>query len=176
MRQLFVDLGVALSRTININQRWYIYGIMGIEHQEQYIWVDGIIKGSNEDSNAWYFADKESDYYSPTGTTETEATILGNNYHKLSYSAPSSSDYIKKLGYDSSHPFENYPNETGGSQATYYCDYFYIASGARPVYCSSGDASANRGWWFCYAGDVWSGAYSARLCFRPIAGSSGYSE
>ena len=176
IRQLFTDLGVALSRTININSNWYIYGVMGIERQEQYIWVDGIIKGSNEYTDAWYFADKESDYYSPAGTTETEATILGNNYHKLSYSAPSSIEYIKKLGYDSSHPFENYPNETGGSQTTYYCDYFYTASGARPVYCFLGFAGAFSGWWLCGADFVWSSAYSARLCFRPIAGSSGYSE
>ena len=176
IRQLFTDLGVVLSRIININNSWKIYDVLGIYHQEQYIWVDGIIKGSNEDSNAWYFADKEADYYSPAGTTETEATILGNDYHKLSYSAPSTGGYITKLGYDSSHPFENYPNETGGSQTTYYCDYFYTASGARPVYCRLGYANANSGWWYCYADRVWSGAVSARLCFRPIAGSSGYSE
>ena len=177
IRQLFTDLGVALSRIININNNWKIYGVLGIYNQEQYIWVDGIIQGSNEYTDAWYFADKEADYYSPAGTTETEATILSNNYHKLSYSASSANGWIAKLGYDSSHPFENYPNETGGSQTTYYCDQFYQSSGARPVLCVLGDASANSGWWRCDASNgVWSSAYSARLCYRPILGATGYVE
>ena len=177
-QKLFVDLGWLTSRYVNINQGANIYVIMGIAHQQLYPWVDGIINGSNEEPTAWYVCNNEADYYSPSSTSETEATILSHNYTKLSYVSPSSSKYIAKLGYDTSNPFLNYPADSSNSasQSTYYCDQYYYASGARPVYCFVGGSYSSFGWFCCGADGDWSNTNAVRLCYRPILGATGYTE
>ena len=177
-QKLFVDLGWLTSRYVNINNGYNIYVIMGIAHQQLYPWVDGIINGSNEDSTAWYVCNNEADYYSPSSTSETEATILANGYTKLSYVSPSASKYIAKLGYDTSNPFLNYPADSTNSagQSTYYCDYYYYASGTRPVFCLVGRSLNDCGWFYCGANYDWSGSSAVRLCYRPILGATGYTE
>ena len=183
-QKLFVDLGWLTSRYININQGANIYVIMGIAHQQAYPWVDGIINGSNEDPTAWYVCNNEADYQNAGGGTSTstsvaEATILNNGYTKLSYVSPNASKYIAKLGYDTSCPFLNYPADSpsSASQSTYYCDYFYYASGARPVGCRVGHSGDYYfGWFYCGANVDWSTALAVRLCYRPVAGATGYSE
>ena len=182
-QKLFVDLGWLTSRYVNINQGANIYVIMGIAHQQNYPWVDGIINGSNEDPTAWYVCNNEADYQNAGGGTSTptsvaEATILSHNYTKLSYVSPSASKYIAKLGYDTSSPFLNYPadSQNSASSTTYYCDQFYYASGARPVSCGVGYSDNGYGWFYCYAGNVWSSSLAVRLCYRPVAGATGYTE
>ena len=181
-QKLFTDLGVVLSRTININQGNYIYEIMGIRHQETYIWVDGLVRGCSEDNTAWFACDVEANYQNAgggtsTATTVSEATILNNGYYKLSYTAPSGNGWITKLGYDTDHPFFNYPNAaTGGSSTAYYCDQYYQSSGSRPVDCYVGYSGNFCGWFYCNTGDYWSNSYAVRLCFRPVTGATGYTE
>ena len=182
-QKLFVDLGWLISHYININQGANIYVIMGIAHQQLSPWVDGIINGSNEDPTAWYVCNNEADYQNAgggtsTSTNVTEATILSHNYTKLSYVSPSSSKYIAKLGYDTANPFLNYPadSQDSASQSTYYCDYYYYNSGARPVCCSVGGSTYYCGWFFCRADSEWSVSNAVRLCYRPVAGATGYVE
>lgn len=182
-QKLFTDLGWLISRYVNINQGANIYVIMGIAHQQNYIWVDGIINGSSEDPTAWYVCNKEADYQNAGGGTSTstsvaEATILANGYTKLSYVSPSASKYIAKLGYDTANPFLNYPADSpsSASSSTYYCDQFYYASGARPVYCGVGYSGVNYGWFYCVANGDWSVTHAVRLCYRPVAGATGYVE
>ena len=182
-QKLFVDLGWLTSRYVNINNGYNIYVIMGIAHQQLYPWVDGIINGSNEDPTAWYVANAEADYQNAGGGTSTstsvaEATILANGYTKLSYVSPSASKWIAKLGYDTSNPFLNYPADSSdtASSSTYYCDYYYYASGARPVYCSVGGSYYLFGWFYCFASSDWSYTGAVRLCYRPILGATGYTE
>ena len=183
-QKLFTDLGWLISRYVNINQGANIYVIMGIAHQQNYIWVDGISHGSTEDPTAWYVCNNEANYQNAGGGTSTstsvaEATILNNGYTKLSYVSPSASKFIAKLGYDTSNPFLNYPADSpsSASQSTYYCDYFYTASGARPVRCIVGNSlSYHFGWFCCDANYDWSSTFAVRLCYRPVAGATGYVE
>ena len=176
--KVFTDLGWLISHYININEGERIFVVMGIAHQQRNIWVDGIIKGSNDYSNAWYVANAEADYYSPSFITETEATILSHNYTKLSYASPNANKWIAKLGYDTANPFVNYPadSQNTASTSTYYCDYIFYEGNTRPVYCGLGEASYYEGWFFCGARYNWSNTLSIRLCYRPILGATGYSE
>ena len=155
---------------------------MGIRHQEAYIWVDGLVRGCSEDNTAWFACDVEANYQNAGGGTSTstsaaEATILNNGYYKLSYTAPSGNGWITKLGYDTDHPFFNYPNvATGGSSTSYYCDQYYQSSGSRPVICCVGYSNSDCGWFSCSSSDYWHSSLAVRLCFRPVAGATGYTE
>lgn len=183
IQKLFVDLGLVISRRVNINQSWYIYGIMGIFHQQNYPWVDGVIKGSSDDATQWYVSYKPSEYQNAGGGTSTSTAVSESDivntlgYTKVGYTAPASNGWITKLGYDTNNPFFNYPNAaTGGSGTTYYCDQYYQSSGARPVYAIVGAQSNDFGWWYCSASNEWGNGRSVRLCFRPVTGATGYTE
>lgn len=182
-QKLFTDLGWLISRYVNINQGANIYVIMGIAHQQNTIFVDGIIKGSSEDPTAWYVCNTEANYQNAGGGTSTsssvaEATILANGYTKLSYASPSAAKYIAKLGYDTANPFINYPTDSqnSASNSTYYCDNFTYGSGARPVHHCVGGSSNPYGWFYCSCNSDWSYWGFVRLCYRPILGATGYVE
>lgn len=178
-QKLFTDLGWLTSRYVNINQTANIYVIMGIAHQQYRILVDGIAKGSTEYPTAWYVANKEADYYSPSSTSEAEATILSHNYTKLSYVSPSTTKFIAKLGYDTANPFLNYPadSQVSANYNTYYYDQFQFGSGTRPINCGVGfSAGSSYGWFYCDTSGLWSGTSAVRLCYRPILGATGYVE
>lgn len=183
-QKLFVDLGLVLSRYVNINQGANVYDVMGIMHQQNAIWVDGVVRGSTDDDGGWYVCDTEANYQNAEGGTGTsasvsEATILGHGYSKLAYGAPTATTYITKLGYDANHPFLNYPennSRVSGSSSTYYCDYYYYSSGSRPVYCHVGGSGYDYGWFYCGSDYYWNNSFAVRLCFRPIAGATGYVE
>ena len=180
-QKLFVDLGVALSHYVNINNGYNVNVIMGITHQDKNTWVDGVVKGSDEDGQQWYIGLREQDYQNAGGgtsnsTSASEATILANGYVKISYKSPNATNFIAKLGYDTSYPFFNYPETGGASNSTYYCDQFYFSSGSRPVYCSVGSEGTASGWFYCDASRYWNDTRPIRLCYRPILNATGYTE
>jgi len=69
------------------------------------------------------------------GSTATDYNTMGNNY-LIGGTAPQISNYISKHEFDENGMYVN--STTGGSTATYYCDYFWRAIGTR--YASRGGA------------------------------------
>lgn len=83
-------------------------------------WVDGI--NYNGDADNYYVCADPTKYADDTAT----------NYTRLSYTSPSANAYITKEGLDTSLPWAMLPSEaSGGSETTYYPDYFYQNSGWR---------------------------------------------
>ncbi|MEG1520822.1 MAG: hypothetical protein RR458_07510, partial [Clostridia bacterium] len=82
-------------------------------------WIDGI----NINGRQSYISTKIDTYADDTTT----------NYLKISYVNGSANGYITKKGYDPNLQFVQTPTVTGGSETTYYCDYYYQTSGWRVV-------------------------------------------
>lgn len=85
-------------------------------------WIDGL--NYNGDSGNYYVCTDPSKYADDTATW----------YTKVSFTSPTSNNYISKEGMDNALPWVMLPSEaTGGSGTTFYPDYFYRASGWRVV-------------------------------------------
>ena len=160
-QKLFQDLALVISQTVNFNTGTTIENYMGIHNLDGYIWVDGIAGTGS----AWVASDDPTKYAdSPTSSTD--------GYYQLGYAQPTtSSSEIQALGYDTNHPFVNYPKTvtSNSSYNTYYCDGYYYNSGSHPVYSNVGRAYAYGGLWLCYASRSWTDTSRARLCYRPLA-------
>lgn len=98
----------------------YPFVYRGIENPwgSIYEWIDGI---NINDHQAWIAKDAE-DYAS---------NVYAEPYEKLSYENANSNGYVTKTGYDSEHPYAEFPIATGGSTTTYYADYYYQNTGQR---------------------------------------------
>lgn len=91
-----------------------------------------------------YAVDKFTDKYAPVGYTNANVSNV----------------WAKKLGYDENNPLVGLTTETGGSDSTNMCDYYYCNSGNRIVLvggCFSSAASA--GLWFFNCSGTSSDAY-----------------
>ncbi|MEG1805739.1 MAG: hypothetical protein RR327_05045, partial [Clostridia bacterium] len=62
------------------------------------------------------------------------ADNTSNNYLQLGYTNSSTSGYIKTKGFDNNLPFVQTPTVVGGSETTYYCDYYWQSTDWRVVY------------------------------------------
>lgn len=83
-------------------------------------WMDGL--NYNGDTDNYYVCTDRSKYADDTAT----------GYTKVSFTSPTSNAYISKEGMDNALPWAMLPSEaTGGSETTFYPDYFYQNSGWR---------------------------------------------
>lgn len=85
---------------------------------------------------------------------------------------PMSNGYCKKIEYFDKFPLLGYTTEIGGSATTYYCDYYYQASGGTVLAVGGrwgGGALAGLWYWYggCSASTVDSG-FGGRLCYKPL--------
>ena len=154
------DLALACSEKVDFNNGSGVATYLGLARMtEGGWWIDGLAH-----NNATYlYSNKPSEY-------KDSPSAGSNGYEALSYSMPTSSNYITKLGYDSNHPTINLPSEaSGGSQSSYYCDYVYYSSGNRPCNVNVGRAYAYYGLFYLSGNDDWSDAGGVRLCYRPIS-------
>lgn len=164
MQKLWQDLIICFKETINTNSGTaWTTDELGIYWGTQYGWIDGVISGGG----TWRFSYKPSEYVSLSATSDT----IPISYNSASYSEPTSSNQIQKLGYDSNNQFFNYPSavSSNSSYNSYYCDSFEYSSGNHPVRWGVGSAYASAGAFLCYAIDIWSDNYGVRLCYRPIS-------
>ncbi|MCM1224049.1 MAG: hypothetical protein NC548_57310 [Lachnospiraceae bacterium] len=125
-----------------------------------YEWMDGL--NYNGDTDNYYVCTNPSNYADDTAT----------NYTKLSYTSPTSNNYITKEGLDTAVPWAMCPSEaSGGSETTYYPDYFYQNSGWRVAQRSgSWSAGSGCGVWYlgCSDGSSYADAYrGSRLLYDP---------
>ena len=164
IQKLWQDLIICFKETVNTNSGTaWTYDELGIYWTASSGWIDGVICSSG----TWYLCDKPSKYASLAGTSDP----IPADYVAASYAQPTTSGQdIQKLGYDSTHPFFNFPSETvdNSSYNTYYCDGYYYSSGNRPVYSRVGNARADNGAFYCRVNNDWSFTYGVRLCKKPL--------
>ena len=97
------------------------------------------------------------------------ADSITSDYEKVGYVNAATDGWTKELGWDKAHPYVRLPFVVGGSNTTYFCDYYWQNGGLR-VACVGGPLSygANAGLvsWSCdYAvGAAWF-AIGARLSY-----------
>ena len=123
-------------------------------------WMDGL--NYNGDTDNYYVCTDPSKYADDTAT----------GYTKVSFTSPTSNAYISKEGMDNALPWAMLPSEaTGGSETTFYPDYFYQNSGWR-------DAIRSGVWSYGSACGVWilhcrnsssdtGGGVGSRLLYDP---------
>ena len=164
MMRMWQDLIICIMETVDTNNGSGLQtDALGISWETVGFWVDGVIKGTTE---KWWVCDKPSSYVSLSSTSGG----IPRNYVATDYSAPTTSAYITKLGYDSSNPFANFvAAASGSSQFTYYCDYYYYSSGSRPFCSYVGYADASYGAFNSLVNSDWSFSYRVRLCYRPLS-------
>ena len=163
IQRLWQDLVICTYKKININSGSGITtDTLGLEWEKSSNWIDGFC----HIDSSWVYSNSPSKYIdSPTALSEGYASISG-------YTAPTINEVeIKKLGYDSTQPFFNYPSATVSnlSYNTYYCDGYYYSSGNHPVNAGVGYTIAYYGAFYCDGINDWSLAYGVRLCYRPIS-------
>ena len=161
LQKLFVDLALMKSQKVNFQDgSTTISEYLGIAQLDQICWVDGIC----QNTDTWYACNDPTKYASNPSSSQ-------DGYSSLSYGAPTASNEIKALGYDSNNPFVNFPSAvvSNSSMNTYYCDKYYYSSGSHPVLSYVGHAAAYCGLWTCDAHRDLSASYGVRLCYRPIS-------
>ena len=129
--------------------------------------MEDIVGYGHEFIDGIYFS-SSSIYISYVPSQYTDST---SGKVRLSYSRPTSSNYISKLGYDVSNPFINYPVENNGSSTTYYTDYNYYDSSGTVLSQGPYSFYAEDGLFSCYGSygssrSAWDSG--ARLCRRPL--------
>lgn len=162
MQKLWQDLIIMKYESVNINSgAGIVDDLLGFNWQNSGGWIDGVASPSS--GNNWLLSDKPSKYIDQPSSSTT-------GYYSASYTRPTTSNNISKLGYDSTHPFFTYPIEvvSDDTHSSYYCDKYYYSSGSHPVYSYVGYTAAHSGAFRCSASNDWSDTYGVRLCFRPL--------
>lgn len=66
------------------------------------------------------------------------ADSITSDYEKVGYVNAATDGWTKELGWDKAHPYVRLPFVVGGSNTTYFCDYYWQNGGLR-VACVGGD-------------------------------------
>ena len=122
-----------------------------------YEYIDGVAFSSS----TIQFSLKPSEYSSDTFT----------NYTSLSYTRPTDSRNITRMGLDTTYPAIMYPSNTNTTYTTYYCDKVNYADGTRNLNFGASFFYGNYGVFFCGGDYRFSDAYDtfrARLCSQPL--------
>ena len=118
----------------------------------------------------WAYSNSPSKYINnPNSLSDSYSIISGYDAAKKE----GSNDYtVKKLGYDTSQPFFNYPSEMRfkyNSWDTYYCDEPSLLRTNKPMASNVGQASAYAGAFHLMSSAGWTATFYNRLCYRPIS-------
>ncbi len=127
-----------------------------------YQWVDGV---NINDHQAWVCRD----------AAQYASNVFAHPYEKLSYINHDTSGYPTEMGYDSAHPYAEFPTaiQTADiSPAKYYCDYYYQSAGQRVARFGGGwDSGALAGlscWSLVSSAASASVSVGGRLVRKPI--------
>ena len=163
IQRLWQDLLICAMKTVNTNSGSGITtDALGLYWGDVGQWIDGFC----HIDSSWVYSNSPSKYIdSPTALSDGYASISGYTASTIN------GEEIKKLGYDSTQPFFNYPSATvsNSSYNTYYCDDYYYSSGNHPVRAFVGYTDVYYGAFFCTGIYDWSNSYGVRLCYRPTA-------
>ena len=163
MQMFWRDLALAVSEKVDFNNGAGVASYLGLARMtEGGWWIDGCF----HIDNTLYVSNQPSKY---AGSNDSNPTSSQDGYEALSYKIPTSEGYITKLGVDGQHGDINVPTAVGGNASTYYCDYYYYASGNRPCNVFVGYAYASVGLFYFIGSYDWSTANGVRLCYKPIS-------
>ena len=83
------------------------------------------------------------------------ADSITSDYEKVGYVNAATDGWTKELGWDKAHPYVRLPFVVGGSNTTYFCDYYWQNGGLRVAsvggYLADG-TYAGLVCWYCYSG------------------------
>lgn len=167
IHKLYQDLSIIQKHTVNIKETQ----LLGINDINVSTSIDGIVCYSN---NILFSYDPEK--YVDRPTNSTTGYIL-SSYTIPYMSSQSNNALIKKLGYDSNHPFLNFPTEIENSNdyTKYFCaKYVYLRaySNLGQVYFSLKTTDDQNGIYSFRANVDWGSEEWAklqqRLCYRPL--------
>lgn len=79
------------------------------------------------------------------------ADSITSDYEKVGYVNAATDGWTKELGWDKAHPYVRLPFVVGGSNTTYFCDYYWQNGGLRVAYVG---------------GDLTNGAGAGLVCWR----------
>ncbi len=127
-----------------------------------YQWVDGV---NINDHQAWVCRD----------AAQYASNVFAHPYEQLSYVNHSENGYPTEMGYDSAHPYAEFPTaiQTAGiSSAKYYCDYYHQSAGQRVGrfggFWSSGGYAGLSYWILDFPATYVNVNFGGRLVRKPI--------
>lgn len=128
------------------------FKVFNIENWYGNIWKN-VLDCTIKDYNPYVCNDLDS--WTDTTTPESNSA-----FSKVGYTVyKTSGTYAKAMGYDGGNPDIQLTTDGGASSSTYFCDYYWITSGAKTVF---------------YGGDLGTGAGVGLFCWRLDCGV-GYS-
>ena len=159
MHKLWQDLITCKMNNININSGTGInIDSLGLYWSSYEAYIDGIS----------HFPDFVAFSYKPTAYIDNPRWNAPN-YNSDIYAISQNSGVIKNLGYNSDHPFVNYPTSVQkSSENIYYCDVYTSSTDTSPIISTIGGKSKNYGAFFVNAASGWRVKHYIRLCYRPI--------
>ena len=83
------------------------------------------------------------------------ADSITSDYEKVGYVNAATDGWTKELGWDKAHPYVRLPFVVGGSNTTYFCDYYWQNGGLRVAYVGGFlDSGTYAGlvYWYCNTG------------------------
>lgn len=94
---------------------------------------------------------------------------ITSDYEKVGYVNAATDGWTKELGWDKAHPYVRLPFVVGGSNTTYFCDYYWQNGGLRVAYVGGSLTDGTYDglvYWYCSidVGYAWF-TFGARLSY-----------
>ena len=151
----------ASSGCITANDGKYPCSYRGIESPFGDVWqfVDGV---NVNEYQAWVC--KNAAQYA--------SNVFASPYEQLSYINENTNGYTTAMGFDPNRPFAEFPTAVGGSETTYYSDYYYKDTGQRIArfggFCSSWEVAGFSSWPLDASSAVANTMFSGRLIRKAV--------
>ena len=78
------------------------------------------------------------------------ADSITSDYEKVGYVNAATDGWTKELGWDKAHPYVRLPFVVGGSNTTYFCDYYWQNGGLRVAYVGGALSDGTNGGLVCW--------------------------
>ena len=167
IHRLWQDLLICTMKTINTNSGSDITtDALGLEWVWDFSFIDGFVIGMDD---KWVYSNSPSKYIdNPDASSDGYSIISGY----VAARTPGNYYTVKKLGYDASQPFFNYPSDMFykyESYDSYYCDMLQTPNTASPIKFSIRRPQAYDGAFQLLSNSGWTTKFVQRLCYRPIS-------
>ena len=154
-------------KTINTNSGSDITtDALGLEWIWDFSFIDGFVIGMDD---KLVYSNSPSKYIdNPDASSDGYSIISGY----VAARTPGNYYTVKKLGYDASQPFFNYPSDMFykyESYDSYYCDELQTPNTASPIMFSIRRPQAYDGAFQLLSNSGWTTKFVQRLCYRPIS-------
>ena len=151
---------VASSGSIVANDSKYPCAYRGIEEPWGGMWcfVDGI---NINNYQAWICKDQAS----------YTSNVFASPYQQLGYINANAYNWAQEMGYDTNHPFAEFPTVVGAS-SSYYSDYYYQNTGQRIALLGGawthGSGAGVSYWCLYFSSSDTNVHFGARLVRKPL--------